>query len=577
MNKYSMRFKEFQLLRETAEETQDIAQITRKVIEFLRDHPEYTETRNNLMLDLDKIPGISASTAQGQVLINGVRLSVQSISADGQTRNMLSVEPGKWPPEAAGLPSTIKPSDIATLKNGSGDKIGTRELQRYFDADRKLHVELSRDLNFKTEGPEIFSIMVHEFTHDLDIIKGAPLGAQRSKVDANTRARDNLDKGPQPKDAPKYDPKYPVDYMQNVYPQNMNEINARFAQAAIYIGQHTSGGDSPEQIKYTIKQAFNKHHLISVLIPKDALDKLITNRDYTFDEYWSEAMKSADFRRLISRAYAVVEAEMKNPVIAQATLDIPGTAPRPQAPALPPAKPIDWYNKGDKSKSFIDRTLNDPHQNPFKDLAGRITQALDRLFKGEFIPFVEKIKAFYKEEPLTGRAGRLFQNTNRVFFTVATIMQVADVIYQIYQLPTDRMSPEDTRKEVSRILGSAIAKFGVVYVSCIVGSIAATAAFAWSGPGALVAGLIGFTGGMVAGFLADHYLGDDVDDLVDTLMDQLYANSKNTDPKEIPFSGKQGAANARDALRNYSTAGNPAPQKESLTRIIELAVVKKPT
>ena len=576
MNKYSMRYKEFKQLDETAEETQDIAQITRKVIEFLGDHPEYTETRNNLMLDLDKIPGITANTPRGQLLINGIRLSVRSISALGQTRNMLTVEPGVWPPDSAALPNT-KASDIARLKNDSGDKIGSRELQRYFDADQKLHIEISRDYDFKTEGPEIFSTLVHEFTHDLDVIKGAPLGAQRKKVDANTQARDNLDKGPQPKSAPKYDPKYPVDYMQNVYMQNMNEINARFAQAAIYIGQHTSGTDSPEQIKYTIKNAFNKNSLISVLIPKDALDKLITTRDYTFDEYWNEAMKSADFRRLISRAYAVVEAEMKNPVIATATMDIPGTAPKPQPPALPPAKPIDWYNRGDKSKSFIDRTLNDPHQNPFKDLAGRITQALDRLFKGEFIPLVEKIKAFYKEAPLTGRAGRLFQNTNRAFFTVATIMQVADVIYQIYQLPTDRMSPEDTRKEVSRILGSAIAKFGVVYVSCIVGSTVATSAFAWSGPGALVAGLIGFTGGMVAGFLADHYLGDDVDALVDTLMDHLYANSKNTDPKEISLSGKQGAANARDALRNYSTAGNPAPLKESLTRIIELAVVKKPT
>jgi hypothetical protein len=57
----------------------------------------------------------------------------------------------------------------------------------------------------------------------------------------------------------------------------------------------------------------------------------------------------------------------------------------------------------------------------------------------------------------------------------------------------------------------------------------------------------------------------------------------------------QGAANARNALRNYSTAGNPspalnpelypqpnakgipAPAYESLARIVELAVVKKPT
>jgi hypothetical protein len=63
----------------------------------------------------------------------------------------------------------------------------------------------------------------------------------------------------------------------------------------------------------------------------------------------------------------------------------------------------------------------------------------------------------------------------------------------------------------------------------------------------------------------------------------------------------QGAANARNALRNYSTAGNPSPalnpelypqpnanqatgkvgtpspSYESLARIVELAVVKKPT
>jgi hypothetical protein len=93
----------------------------------------------------------------------------------------------------------------------------------------------------------------------------------------------------------------------------------------------------------------------------------------------------------------------------------------------------------------------------------------------------------------------------------------------------------------------------------------------------------GFFGGQVqegaAGYLALEFAGDSVDSLTEFIVKELRPI------KQTKLTGKQGAANARSALRNMDTPGNPSPylhpelypQNESLARILELAVVKKPT
>jgi hypothetical protein len=582
-----MRFTEFKLLAETPEEIQDIAQIARRVVEYLHAHPEYQQSRTGLELDLNKIPGIRASTPNGQLLIDGVRVSFANISSTGQTWDTLGAGPAGV--ERNPTPGLInyKASDIGQQRDAAGVRDPGKYFPSYFDADHKLHVELTKDFNLKTQGPQLLSTLAHELTHDLDLLKGSPISKLQLKVNKNTKAHDFL--GPLPKDAPKdarYNPKVPIDYMSNVYMQDPVEVNARFTQAAIQIGQRVSSSDTPDQIKFIFKDAFQNNSLIYQMIPKDALAKLQSSRSANFQDYWNEALKNPDFKRLLSRAYQIVEAEQKNPVIAQATMDVPGTAPKPQPPP-PPPKPVDWYDRGDKTKGFIDRLLNDPYQQPFKDLAERITRALDKLFKGEFVPFVEKIKASADQagkaviddiKASKGASGAALWGVQKVLVPVATAYAIYDGIKQISAVPTSL--PEDEyRKQVTKIIAKLVAEFGIGWVAAIAGAFLAGAVGTAIVPGLGTAAtaLAGFIAGGTAGIAANYFLGDSVEAIVDKVVEKLYKPNADNSPQNVPRTGAQGAANARNAVRNFSTAGNPKPVNESLARIVELSAVKKPT
>jgi hypothetical protein len=587
-----MRFTEFKLLAETAEEIQDIAQISRTVLDFLNDHPEYQQSKTGMDMDLNKIPGIRANTPNGQLIIDGVRLSFGNINNAGQTWDTLGRGPaGVERNPTPGL-KVYTPSVIGQQKDGSGTRNPSKYFPSYFDADHKLHVELNKSLDFKREGPYILSLLAHEFTHDLDVIKGSPTSALQQKVNKNTRARDFT--GPLAKDAPKdarYNPKVPTDYMQNVYQWDPVEINARFSQAAIDIGSRVSSGDTPEQVRYIFQDAFAKNTITYVMIPKDVVAKLQDTPGTTYQDYWKEALKNPEFRRLMTRAYQVVQAEEKNSVIAKATMDIPGTPPVPQPPPLPepttPPKPVNWYDRGYKSKGFIDRTLNDPHQNPFKDLAERVTRALDQLFKGEFVPFVEKLKSSADRagkaviddiKASKGVSGAALWGVQKVLVPVATAYAIYDGFTQIREVPTSL--PEDEyRKQVTKIVAKLVAEFGIGWVAAIAGAFIAGAAGTAIVPGlgTAAAALTGFIAGGVAGITANYFLGDSVEAIVDKVVEKLYKPNTDNSPQNVPRTGAQGAANARNAVKNFSTAGNPKPVNESLARIIELAVVKKPT
>jgi len=178
-------------------------------------------------------------------------------------------------------------------------------------------------------------------------------------------------------------------------------------------------------------------------------------------------------------------------------------------------------------------------------------------------------------EDSKGISGKALWGVNRILIPVAVAYQIYDGITRIMEVPKN-LAREDYWKHVNVIVAELVAEFGLGWVSAELGAVLAGAAGTVVAPGAGSAtmALAGFVVGAVAGFTAEHFLGDSVRSLTDRIVYTLYQKPMDTSPQNIPKTGKQGAANARDAVRNFSTAGNPAPARESLDRIINLSNYK---
>lgn len=99
--------------------------------------------------------------------------------------------------------------------------------------------------------------------------------------------------------------------------------------------------------------------------------------------------------------------------------------------------------------------------------------------------------------------------------------------------PTD----PDYKKNITKAVADLIARFGLVTVSTMLGTIAAGVV---SGPGAIV----GFIAGLGAGVAADYMLGDTTEELVNALIDKIWPSgtAPASKPNVVPGDGKQDAS-----------------------------------
>ena len=113
--------------------------------------------------------------------------------------------------------------------------------------------------------------------------------------------------------------------------------------------------------------------------------------------------------------------------------------------------------------------------------------------------------------------GTLGEVTTHAINKIAIPAMAAYACWESYQQITalDDKDP-DYKKNVTKIIGELIGRFGLTTVATILGTIAAGAV---SGPGAIV----GFLGGLSAGLAADYMLGDTTDQIVDALIDKVFS------------------------------------------------------
>lgn len=128
----------------------------------------------------------------------------------------------------------------------------------------------------------------------------------------------------------------------------------------------------------------------------------------------------------------------------------------------------------------------------------------------------------------TGIFSKLGKSFMGVFDKAATPVFAAIAIWDAWEeidnLDT-KMDLEKYRAEVAKIVGKAVAQFGLMWVGGIMGGIIAGAI---SGPGAIV----GFVGGLAGGALAEYALGDTTDAIVDSIVTQLYEGKAFAPPNK---------------------------------------------
>ena len=205
-----------------------------------------------------------------------------------------------------------------------------------------------------------------------------------------------------------------------------------------------------------------------------------------------------------------------------------------------------------------------PERYQFKEKAGRWVDTEKGRGGGEFISDAERQKLNLPKEgpgvkpaealkptetikptevpkpsPALGAAaeesflGSLGKGAMKIVGKAALPVLAAYACWEAYQ-QIKQLNPTDPnyRKNIAKIIGDLIGRFGITTVATILGTIAAGVV---SGPGAIV----GFIGGLGAGLAADYMLGDSTDKIVNAIIDKLWPSGAAPVAKPSPASDQK--------------------------------------
>jgi len=375
----------------------------------------------------------------------------------------------------------------------------------------------------------------------------------------------------------KPDPKLPTDYDSDAYYTNPVEINSRLQQASLDMAKEIKPGMTNQAIVELIQKAFGDHQITVEFIDPDLMKTFfkpgVTVADREFkqlfqspktwektspkfkQEAWASALSKPEFKRYVSIAYKFVQAEIANPAslvkTSEATL---GQKLKAALTGVPQAE--------------INNTILPSATDALASGARQAVTPGSPLRQNLVAATVEASKKLD-----TPGALKALEVGGKVLIAAGVAAEIYKGFDQIKALPDD-MPDEQYKQQVQIIVAKLVTEFGLVFVGALAGAWASGVILSTILPGlGTVAGaVVGFIAGGAAGYLALEFAGDSVASITEFIVKELRSN------KQTKITGKQGAANARSAVGNFSTAGNPKPvQNESLARILELAVVKKPT
>jgi hypothetical protein len=379
-----------------------------------------------------------------------------------------------------------------------------------------------------------------------------------------------------------HDPNKPTSYEGDAYWNSPTELNSRLQQASEQMAKEIKPGMTNQAIYELIQKAFGDNQITVEFMDPDKMKSWripneIPDREFKQlfqnpeawnklqPEFKQEAFNSAltkpEFKRFVNIAYKFIQAEQANPISLAKTTDVTlGQklkaaligVPQNQIPdtILPTAK--DAVISGVRQAV----TSGSPQKNNLVAATVEASKKLD-----------------------TPAALKTLEVGGKVLIAAGIVAEVYRGLEQISALP-DTLTDEQYQTEVEKIIAKLVAEFGLVYVGALAGAWLSGVALSavLPGVGTVAGAVVGFIAGGAAGYLALEFAGDSVRSIAEKIVTVMRAN------KQPKISGKQGAANARNAVRNFSTAGNPSPATEltpslyeSLDRIIELSAVKKPT
>jgi hypothetical protein len=599
-----MRLKEFNMIVETVAETQDILKLSNDIMDFIYLHK--AQMTPGTVFSLSDM-GITAGTPAGQTLINTTRIKIvdpkvfKSANTQADAATYYTSDQGNYGGRAYKDARTSREFNKGRMPGMTVDEYPEfKDLISHEAAKgNKLDIRLNANLlDFDQPGQleQATSALSHEFTHHLDTIKGRNTVDTYDKTLEAKKAQARLDSHNIAKQGNKYDPVTGITHDLSgdlldpkeekrligivkrapksspaaggkAYFADAAELNARLTSAsgelADYIKEFKFYNN--QDMKTTIDYFLTNHAITNCFVPfkteAEFMDSL--NKTRPTPEQIKQAYANPEFQKLYARIFKFMQAELEpGGIIAQAQKDGFKNWNR-TSPAL---------NGQTPKATFIERFIQQVVKGveAVKDVAKLALR---------HIADTELKQLLARELPKMLAKGAL-----------KSIPYVGALIGIVFG--------------IERLIKGDVPGAGIEVVSGVGSLATAIPATAYQAARDLYGEYYIYEGsGKPAVFEYDMAADPEgtkqrVADLAAKIEQDL---KEGLTQNQSRLTKSQGAANARNALRNYSTAGNPspalnpdlypqpnanqakgtvgkpAPAYESLARIVELAVVKKPT
>jgi hypothetical protein len=347
-------------LTEAAADTKDVLQISQKILDWMYKNNAIAP---GTVIDVDLIPGLTATTPEGQTLINSTRVKVVSPSVFKSKTTMGDAAPyysdssgnyiqGTAPVDDARMSKKIRQGKTPLLDPNSYDTFSDYISARGKQGE-KMTIRLNADIVNSSDGQKrIQSTLTHELGHHLDTIKGADTIAIQRHSQAAKDAELQLHHHRQalrgekvattldgklilPARAPiQLSPKHekhligivkkaPTQVPGNsnmAYWKNTSEVNARLMEAAEDIAdwvptvmdKRNADALDSAKIDELIRYVLNKNQVTIAFVEfasEAEFQAALSTRRLTSNEI-KQAYANPEFRKIYNRMYKFLEYEM---------------------------------------------------------------------------------------------------------------------------------------------------------------------------------------------------------------------------------------------------------------------------
>ena len=352
-----MRIRE---LVEAVADTKDALQISQAIMNWLYDQQDGLQP--GTVVDVDQIPGITASTPEGKTLINTTRVKIVSSktlpTAKGDASPAYTDAKGNYiqgmqPYQDARSSKSIRQGKTPLLDPNSYDTFSDYISDRGKRGE-KMTIRLNVDAPtgpLQLQGKQLQSTLSHELSHHLDTIKGRDtialqrLGREAADAQLQLHHHNQAKRGetvaktldgkiimpPRPpiELSPKHE-KYLIGLLKKApktiptggnmaYWKEPTEINARLVQASedmadlvpMLLKNREKFGIDSTKIDDTIRYVLNKRHITNAFVDfgseaefQAALSSKLTDAEQR------RAYANPEFKKIYNRMYKFLESEM---------------------------------------------------------------------------------------------------------------------------------------------------------------------------------------------------------------------------------------------------------------------------